>query len=86
MDILKEIATGWPTFLASVLLLAVGYVYAYRRYDPVIRNLKQQVTQLQWQLHDLKNERNALKTKLELTQVSDTAQPAASGTTSGRIS
>ncbi len=62
--------------LSVILPLAAGYVYAYQRYAPIIRDLKSQISKLQWLAHDLRNERDALKTKLELNPVScDSAPP-----------
>ena len=45
------------------------YVYAHLHYAPIIQDLKNEINKLQWLVHDLRNERDALKTKLELTQV-----------------
>ena len=61
--------TEWMKHVSVILILAAGYLYARFNYAPVIQELKNKINELQWQLHDLRNERDALQTKLELTQV-----------------
>ena len=67
--IIPTLATEWPKAVSVILVLASGYVYAHLHYAPIIQDLKNEINKLQWQVHDLRNERDALKTKLELTQV-----------------
>lgn len=67
--IVPTLATEWPKLVSVVLILAAGYLYARFHYAPVIKDLKWKISKLQWQLQDLRNERDSLKTKLELTQV-----------------
>lgn len=66
--IIPTLATEWPKLASVILVFASGYVYAHFHYAPVIQDLKNEINKLQWKVHDLRNERDALKTKLELTQ------------------
>lgn len=66
--IITTLATEWPKLFSVTLVLVSGYVYAHYRYAPVIRDLKKEINKLQWQVHDLRDERDALKTQLELAQ------------------
>ena len=54
--------------ISIVLLLAAGYLYARCRYLPVIRDLEREITDLRWQVHDLRYDRESLETELKRTQ------------------
>lgn len=66
--IIPNLSTEWPKLVSVTLVLASGYAYAHFRYAPVIRDLKNEIRKLQWQVHALRDERDALKTQLELAQ------------------
>ena len=66
--IIQTLATEWPKLFSVTLVLVSGYAYAHYRYAPVIRDLKNEIRRLQWQVHDLRDERDSLKTQLELAQ------------------